>query len=209
MLVWWITVLAILIFSAILHEIAHGWMALKFGDPTAKLAGRLTLNPIPHIDPLMSLLLPAALILMGSPFILGGAKPVPIDPSRFFSYRKGMFWVSFAGVATNFLLAIVFGLILRLLLLFSVGELATSLLALMVFINLILGLFNLIPIPPLDGSKLLGTILNLSPHQQQNFDRLGMFGLLIVIILLPFLSPIISFAINGLFFLLTGAAFHF
>lgn len=208
-MIWWIAVLAILIFSAILHEIAHGWMALKFGDPTAKLAGRLTLNPIPHLDPLMSLLLPAALLLMGSPFILGGAKPVPIDPSRFSSYRKGMFWVSFAGAATNFLLAIVFGLILRLLLLLSVSGLATSLLALVVFINLILGLFNLIPIPPLDGSKLLGAILNFSPYQQRNFDRLGMFGLLIIILLLSFLGPVVSFVVNILFFLLTGATFNF
>ncbi len=96
-----------LVFSVILHEVAHGWVAGKLGDPTATRLGRITLNPIPHIDPVMTLLLPALLIMSGSPIVFGGAKPVPVDPRYFRNPKKGMTLVAIAGPATNFALAII------------------------------------------------------------------------------------------------------
>src|SRR3990167_1552574 len=109
-----VTTLAILVFSAILHEIAHGYVADRFGDPTARLMGRLTLNPIPHLDPLMSIILPLLLAFTGSPIILGGAKPVPVDPFNLKDGRKDIALVSLAGPATNILLAIIATLLFRL-----------------------------------------------------------------------------------------------
>jgi len=108
-----IIVLPILIYSAILHEIAHGLVAERLGDPTARLMGRITLNPIPHIDPFMSILLPLILSLSPTHVIIGGAKPVPVDPFNFREPKKDMALVSLAGPATNVLIAIVFGIVCR------------------------------------------------------------------------------------------------
>src|SRR3990167_10815594 len=134
----------ILIFSIIIHEVMHGVVANSLGDPTARLAGRLTLNPIPHIDLMGSIVLPALLIFTHSPILFGWAKPVPYNPFNLKNHRWGETLVALAGVATNFLLAIIFGLIVRFSPIIGLDATAVSLAATIAFINLFLGLFNLI-----------------------------------------------------------------
>jgi Zn-dependent protease len=151
-----IFVIAIIMFSAVIHEVMHGVAADKLGDPTARYAGRLTLNPISHLDPFGSVLLPVLLALSQSPFLFGWAKPVPYNP---YNLRKAPRWgeaiVAFAGPASNFAIALTFSLIMRL------GVLATlnDIFFVIVVVNVMLGIFNLIPIPPLDGSKILPMFL--------------------------------------------------
>lgn len=152
-----IITLVILIFSAIVHEVSHGLMAEKLGDSTARDEGRITLNPIPHIDPFGSILLPGFLLLIGSPIVFGAAKPVPVNFNNLRPKKLGMALVSFAGPASNFILAVllvlplVFGLI-------AAGPVADIWLK-AVIINIVLGTFNLLPIPPLDGSKIVASAL--------------------------------------------------
>lgn len=152
-----IFLIAILIISVVFHEVSHGFAAHYLGDPTARLQGRLTLNPVKHVDPLGSLILPALLVLSSSPFLIGWAKPVPYNPHNF---QRGGRWaealVAAAGPAANVLIALVFGLLMR------AGVFPaelTSLVISIVFINVLLAIFNLIPIPPLDGSKILSMLL--------------------------------------------------
>ncbi len=200
--------IAVLIFSVVLHEVAHGYMANYLGDPTARLQGRLTLNPVRHIDPFGSVILPFILVLTGSPILIGYAKPVPYNPYNLRG-KYGEALVAFAGPGTNILLALIFALVIRLL----GGALGTTLLtaiAVIVFINMLLALFNLIPIPPLDGSKILSTLLpgGLGRAYETfriNFEQLGMFsGLIIIFILFYFFSPVFSSILQNLFLLLTG-----
>lgn len=192
--------LAILLFSAILHEVAHGYVADRFGDPTARLAGRLTLNPKSHIDPFMSILLPLLLALSGSPIIFGAAKPVPVDPFNLKEGRKDLALVSLAGPLTNVLLAIAASLLLRLLSLDVVLNIFPSILSSLfhllfstvVYINLLLAIFNLLPIPPLDGSKVAALLL---PENKANaYLSLGQFGMLILFFLLLF--PVGGFSLG-------------
>lgn len=149
--------IVVLIFSAIIHEIMHGFVAYRLGDPTAKDAGRLTLNPIPHIDPFSSILLPALLIFVGSPVIFGAAKPVPINPIYFKDGKKDLALVGLAGPLTNIGIAILFSFLFKIFMISS-PALATIFYAI-VFYNLILGIINLIPIPPLDGSRVFSAVL--------------------------------------------------
>ena len=140
----------ILILSIIVHEVAHGYAADSLGDPTARLAGRLTLNPLPHIDLMGSIVLPALMVFTQSPILFGWAKPVPYNPYNLKHQRWGEVAVALAGSVTNLFLAIIFGLIVR----FGGDMLSISTLSLaanIAFVNLFLGLFNLIPFPPLDG----------------------------------------------------------
>lgn len=179
--------LIILIISVILHEVAHGYMANFLGDPTARLQGRLTLNPVSHIDPVGSVLLPLILTLTHSPFLIGYAKPVPYNPYNLpGKYDEGL--VAFAGPGTNILIAIVFGLVVR----FGGAALSPALVGactIIVIINLVLAAFNLIPIPPLDGSKVLGALFGaISTRLARgyetftiNFQRLGMLPMLLVV----------------------------
>lgn len=199
---------AVLAFSAILHEVAHGFMANYLGDPTARLLGRLTLNPIKHIDPLGSILLPGILILTHSPILIGYAKPVPYNPYNL----RGIYGetlVAAAGPATNILIALIFGLAMR----FGGGLLGSSMLdafSVIVFINILLAVFNLIPIPPLDGSKVLSGILPQALGRgydvfRVNFERLGVLsGTLLLFFILYAFSPIFFGFIGTLFGLLTG-----
>ena len=189
--------LIVLIYSAILHEIAHGIIAQRLGDPTARLMGRLTLNPKNHIDPIMSVMLPLVLILSGSPVIFGAAKPVPVDPFNLQDGRKDIALVSLAGPATNFLLAIIAVLLIK-----SLGPFVLGItngvyvlwfLLIVVKINLLLGIFNLIPIPPLDGSKIFALVL---PEKEANtYLSIGSVGIFILFFLLMF--PIGGFSLGS------------
>ena len=183
--------LVILIFSAIIHEIAHGFVAERLGDPTARLLGRLTLDPRKHIDPMMSIALPLILLISGSPIIIGAAKPVPVDPFNLRDGRKDLALVSLAGPLTNVVLAILASLILKVIVNFeSTGAFnAPELLSFLIFIftaiaklNLLLAIFNLIPIPPLDGSKIFSLLL---PQKLADaFLSLGSVGIFIIFFLL-------------------------
>lgn len=175
--------------AVILHEYAHGWMAYKMGDPTAKEYGRLTLNPIPHIDPIGTLLLPGLLMLVGSPILFGWAKPVPINPLRFRDLRLGTFLVSIAGIGMNILLAVLFSILYRLIAsgyIDFVGEAVLLPLALFsakaVLINLVLALFNAVPIPPLDGSRALMSFFSI--RYWELFYRFETYGFLVITVLL-------------------------
>ncbi|MDP3941138.1 MAG: site-2 protease family protein [bacterium] len=184
--------LVILIYSAILHEIAHGYVAERLGDPTARLLGRLTLNPRPHIDPMMSILLPLILILSGSPIIFGGAKPVPIDPFNLKEGRKDVALVSLAGPFTNVILAVSASILFHLL----AGNLdplntpwgwllVLQILKTIVSLNILLAVFNLLPIPPLDGSKIFALILpEKTAATYLAIGNLGA-GLILFLLLLP------------------------
>ncbi len=175
----------ILLFSVIVHEVMHGLVALHFGDSTAQRAGRLTLNPIPHIDLVGTILVPALLLLANSPFMFGWAKPVPVNPLNFKDVKKGELFVSAAGIFSNLGLAILAGILYRLLITFDVQPILLSLLSFTVSINLILAIFNLIPIPPLDGSKVLMALL---PYRYaQEFARLERYGfvMLLALVMIP------------------------
>jgi Zn-dependent protease len=196
----------ILVMSIVIHEVSHGFMAEYFGDNTARDAGRLTLNPIPHLDMFGSIILPALLVLSHSPFMFGWAKPVPYNPNNLSNKRWGTFWVAAAGVLANFLIAIIFGFIIR----FAPNILPSSILSAnfyfiisaIVIVNLALGIFNLVPIPPLDGSKILFSFLPESYFSLMiAFERYSLVLLLVFIVFFSdYLFPILAF----LFHLFTG-----
>lgn len=200
--------LIILIVSVILHEVAHGYMANWLGDPTARLQGRLTLNPLVHIDPIGSLLLPMLLVFTHSPILIGYAKPVPYNPYNF----KGKYdeaLVAGAGPATNILLALLFAVLIR----FGGAAMTPEMLSAfstIVYINMMLAFFNLIPIPPLDGSKVLSSILpgaagRVYASFRSSFERIGVLsGVLLLLVLFYFLLPYFSTVLISLFSLLTG-----
>ncbi len=150
--------LLVLFFSVIIHEIAHGSVALSLGDPTAKMAGRLSLNPVKHIDPFGSIILPLLLFVAtaGQGPIFGWAKPVPVNPYNFRDKKWGNLKVSLAGPGTNLLISLFFGLILRFI---SIPQSLYALFSIIIIYNIILAIFNLIPIPPLDGSHILFSFL--------------------------------------------------
>ncbi len=190
--------IAILILSIIVHEIAHGVAADKLGDPTARYAGRLTLNPIPHIDPMGSIVLPLVTYFSGG-FIFGWAKPVPYNP---YNLRHGVWGealVALAGPASNILIALIFGLLIRF------APLSESLLtvsALIALVNINLAVFNLVPIPPLDGSKVLFALL--PPGREQIRYFLERWGMMLVILFIFVGWRVISPIIGTLFGVITG-----
>lgn len=183
--------LPVLIFSAILHEIMHGIVADKLGDPTARLMGRLTLDPRKHIDPFLSIILPILLIISHSPVIFGGAKPVPIDPYNLREGRKDIALVSLAGPLTNVGIAIIAALLFHL---FSTVLIVSLILQIIVSYNILLAIFNLLPIPPLDGSKIFALIL--PEGLATSYLALGQIGLLLLFVLLAF--PFGPFSLQAL-----------
>lgn len=202
--------IVIIIFSIILHEVAHGYAADWLGDPTARYSGRLTLNPLPHIDPIGSVLLPGILALSNSGFLIGWAKPVPYNPYNLRGGKWSEAFVGFAGPLTNILLAVTAGLILR----FFGADLSPLWVTILVtagYSNLFLAILNLVPIPPLDGSKILSALLPY--HLVEGYRRiegmtyaLGPFGLIIVLMLFVFvLSEPIAAVVQFLFFSIAGA----
>lgn len=201
-------IIIILIFSVILHELAHGYSALMLGDHTAKYAGRLTLNPLKHLDPFGSVIIPLLLHFSATGIIFGWAKPVPYNPYNLRNQRWGEAIVASSGPLTNLLLALIFGLVIRIGM-FS-GFLSQSFIDMasyVVIINIVLAIFNLVPIPPLDGSKVLFSIL---PYRFQDLRNiLERFGLIILIIFVlvgwQYVFPVIVW----LFKIVTGIGISF
>jgi len=171
--------LFILFFSVVVHEYAHGYAAYRQGDDTAKVLGRLTLNPIPHIDPIGTLLLPILLILSHSPVFFAWAKPVPINPLRFKDYDQGMIRVGLAGPLTNILLGTILAGLARLI---GPASEVTQFFLYGAIINYVLAFFNLIPVPPLDGSRIVSVFLPF--HARMQYERLDRYGVFIVVGLL-------------------------
>src|SRR3989338_11108889 len=189
------------LYSVIIHEISHGLMAQSMGDTTARDAGRLTLNPIKHLDLFGSILLPLMLFVIRSPFLFGYAKPVPYNPLNLSDQRYGPAKVAMAGPLSNFILAILFGLVLRFLP-DSVGPLLPDLLAYVVRINLLLAVFNLVPIQPLDGHWLLLTFLPAKWIEVKYF--LVRYGVFLFLFFIIFFSHVLSPLINFLFTVIVG-----
>lgn len=193
--------IVVLIVSAVLHEFAHGYVAYLLGDPTAEMEGRLSLNPLVHLDPIGSVALPFLLALSGSPFILGWAKPVPYNPYNFKNRKWGELIVAIAGPVSNLILALIFGLLLRL------GDFSapiTEVFTVIVFINIILMIFNMIPIPPLDGSKVLFNLLPYTEATQRFRSMLERYGLFLFIFFILFLWDDVSPIIYYVFDLIVG-----
>ena len=199
--------IVVLIFSVVLHEVSHGVVAYSLGDPTAKDAGRLTLNPIPHLDPIGSIFLPGFLVLMsmiggGPGIIIGWAKPVPINPLFFRNPKYDSVKVSLAGPAANIAIALVFGLALRFLPIVSFSPDLVLIFSSIVFLNLLLAVFNLLPIPPLDGSHLLFSFLPDSFSGLRSV--LSQYGFFLLLFLLLFFFRAFLAFVDVLFRLLVG-----
>lgn len=189
----------VLIFSVVAHEVSHGYMALRLGDPTARLAGRLTMNPLRHIDPIGSVILPLLTIPTGYAF--GWAKPVPYNPYNLSDQKWGDTKVALAGPFTNIGIALIFGLMIR----YGVNTFSQEVLHLLTVIvgtNIVLAVFNLMPIPPLDGSKLL---LNLLPYRYRYIgEYMERYSLVFLLIFIFFLWQMFQPVIGYLFGLITG-----
>jgi Zn-dependent protease len=202
--------LVVLVVSIIIHEVAHGYAANSLGDPTAKLSGRLTLNPLPHIDLMGSIVIPGFLMLTQSNILFGWAKPVPYNPYNLRNQRWGEAVVAVAGGATNILIAIVFALVVRAATLGYVPESTGAFAAVVSFTNLFLGLFNLIPFPPLDGYTVLRGILPFSlSYQLREFENRihswGAASLVLILILFAYLFSVPFFYfVSFIFRVLTG-----
>lgn len=184
--------LLVLLFSVVIHEVSHGLIAYRLGDPTAKFQGRLTLNPIAHLDLWGSVIIPLVLFFAsGGSFLFGWAKPVPYNPYNLINQKWGPAAVGFAGPASNLILALSFGLFLRFLPLSSPILLTLAqLISIIVILNLLLAIFNLVPIPPLDGSKLLYAFL---PERYDNLKiLLERYGLIFLVFFILFLFPIVA-----------------
>lgn len=194
------------VYSIILHEIAHGWVAKRAGDYTAEMAGRLSFNPLRHIDPMMTIAMPIiTAVTMGVPF--GGAKPVPVNPYNFRNLEWDDFKVSIAGVSVNFLIAAACAGTLHI---WEPGTINYALFGRIAIMNLVLGIFNLIPIPPLDGSHVMRHILSrIDPGIAEAYERIGFFGIIIIIFAMRFLRPIMWSVIDFVWthiFMLHGVA---
>lgn len=189
--------------AIIAHEYAHGWVSYRLGDPTPLLAGRLRLDPRAHIDPFWTLILPLLLILSGSPAVFGMAKPVPVDPRHYKDQRKGLALTGAAGPLANLTFALVFSVFYRVFSFFRLPDPLLLIFELIVEVNIVLAVFNLIPIPPLDGSRIITAFL---PEELAfEYMKLERYGFLIIIILITIfrgafwaiIDPVISFLIKA------------
>jgi Zn-dependent protease len=200
----------ILIFSIIIHEIAHGWVAERFGDDTARVMGRLTFNPIPHMDIIGTVVLPIMGLLYPGGFLFGWAKPVPVNPYRLNNPKKDMMWVGLAGPASNVMLALTAAFVMWLLRNYTAfpswfDTSAHTLLFIVLEINIVLFIFNLIPVPPLDGSRIVAAIL--PPALAYRYAQLENYGIILVLILFAtgIVTAILGPIINFLIFFLSGS----
>ncbi|MDX8390853.1 MAG: site-2 protease family protein [Mariprofundaceae bacterium] len=186
--------------AIVLHEVAHGWVADRLGDPTARWMGRLTLNPIKHIDPLGTVVIPIALLVVGSPFLFGYAKPVPIDYRKLRNPKRDMVWVALAGPAVNLILALLSSILLALVVsmpmaLIAIAEPLAKMAQASILINLVLCIFNLLPLPPLDGGRVAVGLLPGALSWQ--LSRLEPYGFIIIVGLLllgwlqMFIGPVV------------------
>ena len=203
-----LSILPVLIFSIVVHEVAHAWVALKEGDDTAQSLGRITLNPISHLDPVGSFLVPMILWFTNTGLLFGWAKPVPIDPRKFRDFRGGDIRVSLAGIVSNLILAVVFTLLVVVfVILQGAYPAAESMFGFLIrtanfgiFINLILAFFNLIPIPPLDGSHVLYHFL--PRGWRAGYQQAGRFGILVVMALVFLVPSFFNVILWPVFFLM-------
>jgi Zn-dependent protease len=202
----------VLLFSIVVHEVAHAWQARREGDDTAEKLGRITLNPIRHVDPFGSVLLPLLLYFGNAPFLFGWAKPVPVNPANYRNYRWGDIRVSMAGIVSNLCLAVLFTLVAAVVA--AVGPLPGGTPAMIgsviseaaiygIFINLILAFFNLIPIPPLDGSHVLYHVL--PRPAAEIYTRFSRFGIVVVFLLMFFLPGAFRVLLSPVFLFMDAA----
>jgi Zn-dependent protease len=205
-----VIILIALILSIVIHEVAHGYAANWLGDPTARLQGRLSANPLVHIDPLGSVIIPGLLFFSSSGLLFGWAKPVPYNPYTLKNQKWGEAFVAAAGPAVNILLAVVFSVIIRSADAVGLSASFIELAYYIVFINVLLALFNMLPIPPLDGSKILMAVLPFNAQQQYKqwvmwSERYGLFAMFafIFIFLMFFSGPFFNF-VQTVVFLFTG-----
>lgn len=205
-----------LVFAVIMHELAHAYIADRYGDPTARLEGRITLNPLPHLDPVGSIIVPLFLLMSHAPLLVGWAKPVPIDIFNLRNPRKDGAIIALAGPATNLIIAIIASIILHILLYLRLPLITTGgvnfflllindLLLLLVKFNVVLAVFNLIPVHPLDGFKIVGGLLPADKaHEWYQLERYGMIFLLFLLFPIfggvapinQIISPVISFILG-------------
>lgn len=196
--------IVVLILSVVVHEAAHGFAADSQGDPTARYAGRLTMNPLKHLDWVGSVLLPLLLVVFNAGFVIGWAKPVPYTEANLRNKRWGTIFVAGAGIMVNILLAVIFGLGIRFASIFGPFAPAfVSIAAIITIVNIVLALFNLIPIPPLDGSKILFALLGSRGAQFQRTVEYISLPLLLVFVFLLW-PKVISPLVTGIFSLITG-----
>jgi len=196
----------ILILSVVIHEVAHGCVAYRYGDMTAQMAGRLTMNPIKHIDLFGSIIVPGILLISGAGFVIGWAKPVPYNPDNFRDRKRGTIAVGFAGIIANFTIAIIFGILMRIL--GGAGMLtedAMFITSVIVITNIVLGFFNLMPIPPLDGSRIIAGIGGYKVERLvQQMER---YGLALALLFIFFIWPLLTPVIFHIFRFITGISF--
>lgn len=206
-----IAMIIILIMSVVIHEMAHGFAADWLGDPTARLQGRLSPNPIVHLDPFMSVILPGLLVMSGSPFLFGAAKPVPYNPYNFTNQKWGEAIVAVAGPASNLILAVIFAGLVRFADALALSDTFVVLAVQVIILNIFLAFFNLVPIPPLDGSKIIPRFLPYS--LRMSYDRFRMlleqnvflgFGLVILFFVVFLAEPLYRFTLM-LTYVLIGA----
>jgi len=199
--------IAILIMSVIIHEISHGYVAYMLGDPTAKLAGRLTLNPVSHIDPVGSIIVPTLMALVPGGIIFGWAKPVPYNPYNLRNQKWGTVLVASAGAISNLFIALIFGTLIRYADMLSLSGPFLQISGMIVVLNIVLAVFNLIPIPPLDGSKVLFSILPVKFYFIQEF--LEKYWIFLIFSLIFFAGDIVFPTVKFIFYLITGVSFGF
>lgn len=194
--------IAVLIISVVVHEVSHGYVAYILGDPTAKMAGRLTLNPVKHIDPVGSIIVPLVLAFLPGGIVFGWAKPVPYNPYNLKAGKYGPAYVAAAGPISNLILALIFGLLLRTgVAVAFLGASVTPILSTIVLINIMLALFNLIPVPPLDGATILFSFL---PYRSRVAHFFARYQIIIILAVILGAGVIIDKLVGSIYYLITG-----